>query len=240
MGRRRKGKTEITCPQSGDDVLIESLLSGTRRTDTEAGQHALRSEIGAIFTEERRGRNEQMEKTCPSVFTLILSRGFRQLETWMESRTKAEQLELTLYCEHDSGWHASAPSVYRFTPDQEWFDKLKGSWNRLAGITKYVGPLSKAFGKVTMSPHMEAAGLGIEKFLEAPRSPAFALSRELGEREKPDLVDIETRALLEALINHLDQPGPPNQKKGALHRYEIEDGRLLWLCAEHLKEHKQR
>jgi hypothetical protein len=118
LERRRKGKTEITCSQSGDDVLIESLLSGARRTDTEAGLHALRSEMRRRFTEERRGRNEQMEKTCPSVFTLIPSRSFQQLGTWLESLTKAEELELTLYCEHDSGWHASAPSVYRFTPDQ--------------------------------------------------------------------------------------------------------------------------
>ena len=90
-----------------------------------------------------------------------------------------------------------------------------------------------------MSPHVEAAGLGIEKLPEASRFP-ITLSRELGEKEKPDLVDIETRALLEALIDHLDQTRPPNQKKGALHPYQIEDGRLLWLCAEHLKEHKKR
>jgi len=241
LERRRKGKTDITCPQSGEDVAIESLLSGARRPETQEGLRALYSEMRRRFTEERRARNEQMEKTCPSVFTLVPSRGFQQLDTWLESATKAEELDLTLYCEHDSGWHTTTYSVYRFTPDQDWLDSLKEHWNRLVGITKYVGPLAKAFGKVTATAWVEATGLGIEKLPEFARSIAGPLSRELGEKEKPDPVDIETRHLLEGLIDHLDSKrSATEQKRGGLHAYLIEDGRLLWLCPEHLKKYKNR
>jgi internalin A len=240
MERLRRGKAEITCPDSGEDVAIESLLSGARRPETKEGLHALRSEMRRLFTEQLRAQREQMEKTCPSVFTLTPSRGFQQLDSWLESFTKAEELDLMLYCEHDSGWHTNDYSVYRFTPDQEWFDKLKASWNRLAGVTKYVGPLAKAFGKVTATPHIEAVGLGIEKLPEAPRSPSGLLSRELSQKEKPGLVDIETRVLLEELIDYLDSQRPATSRNGGLHPYLIEDGRLLWLCPMHLKEHKKR
>jgi internalin A len=240
LKRWRDRKTIVTCDQSGEDIAIESLLSGARRPETEEGLHALRSEMRRLFTEQLRAKNEQMEKRCPSVFTLIPSQSFKQLETWAESVTKTQELELTLYCEHDSGWHATAPGVYRFTPDQAWFDKVKASWNRLASITKYVGPLAKTLGKATKWPLVEAAGLGIEKLPEASRSPAAAFSQELGQKEKPSLVDIETRILLDELIDYLDSQRTPTGRKGGLHPYLIEDGRLLWLCPAHLKEHRQR
>src|SRR5258708_6129690 len=193
------------------------------------------------FTEERHARNEQMEKTRPSVFTLVPSKGFKQLETWAESVTKEEELDFTLYCEHDSGWHTTSHGVYRFMPDQNWFDLLKGSWNQLAGITKYVGPLAKAFGKVTLSPLTEAAGLGIEKLPEIPRSSTGALSRGLGEKEKPEFIDVDTRHLIEQLIDYVDSKRSATEpKRGGLHSYTIEDGRLLWLCPEHLKQYKKR
>jgi hypothetical protein len=85
-----------------------------------------------------------------------------------------------------------------------------------------------------------AIGLGIEKLPDAPRSPTGLLSRELGQKEKPGLVDIETRVLLEELIDHLDSQRPATGRSGGLHPYLIEDGRLLWLCPTHLKEHKKR
>jgi len=240
LKRWRDRKPYVTCDQSGEDVAIESLLSGARRPETQEGFHALHSEMRRRFTEERRARNEQMEKTSPSVFTLIPSRGFQQLDTWLESVTKAEELDLTLYCEHDSGWHTTSHGVYRFTPDEDWFDSLKGHWNRLVGITRYVGPLAKAFGKVTVSPLVEATGLGIERLPEVSRSAIGALSRELGEKEKPDLVDIETRDFLARLIDHLDSKrSPAAQKRGGLHPYLVEDGRLLWLCPDHLKKYKK-
>src|SRR5258708_12554711 len=151
------------------------------------------------FTEERHARNEQMEKTRPSVFTLLPSKGFKEVENWAESVTKGEELGLTLYCEHDSGWHTTSHSVYRFTPDQNWFDLLKGSWNQLAGITKYVGPLAKAFGKVTLSHLTEAAGLVIDKLPEIPRAATAALSRPFAPNSKPEFLDLHTPHLLQHL-----------------------------------------
>jgi hypothetical protein len=241
VARRRDGESYVSCDESGKNVAIESLLTGFAPPKTAEGLHALHSDMRRLFTEQRRARNEQMEKTCPSVVTLTPSHGFQQLDTWLASVTQGEELELTVYCEHDSGWHPTSHSVYRFTPDQDWFDKLKESWNRLAGITKYVGPLAKAFGKVTANPLTEAIGLGIEKLPESSRSAAGTLSRELGEKEKPEFVDIETRHLLEGLIDHLDFQRPATEpKKGGLHPHTIEDGRLLWLCPEHLKVYQKR
>lgn len=241
LKRKRDGKSHVTCDRSGEDVAIDSLLTGFRPA-TDEGLHALHSEMRRRFTEERRARNEQMEKTCPSVFTLIPSTGFTQLDTWLESVTQGDELDLTLYCEHDSGWHTTSHSVYRFTPDLKWFDWLKQRWNQLARITKHVGPLAKAFGKVTATPWIEATGLGIEKLPEPSRSVTGALSRELGEKARPEFVDIETRSLLEQLIEHLDslQRSATEPKKGGLKPHIVEDGRLLWLCPRHMSEYKKR
>ena len=240
LKRKREGKRYVSCDRSGDDVAIDSLLTGFHPR-TEEGEEALHSTMRRLFTAQLTAQREQMEKTCPSVFTLTPVRTFKQLATWLESVTKDEELELALYCEQDSDWHTTAESVYRFTPDQQWFDKLKKQWNQLAGITKHVGPLAKAFGKVTVSPWVEAAGLGMEKLPGASRSAVGEVLRGLQDRPLPNLIDIETRHLLEDLIDYLDSSRSTiDRKKGGLYPYLIEDGRLLWLCSEHLKEYKKR
>jgi internalin A len=240
LKRRKDGKQFVTCDISGEDVDIESLLSGASRPETREGLHALHSEMRRGFTESLVAQREQLEKTCPSVFTLAPSHGFKQLETWFESATRKEELELVIYCEHYSGWHTTSHSVYRFTPDQEWFESLKKQWTQLVRVTKYVGPLIKVIGKPT-GPWGEIAAAGMDKLPEATLPGAIALSRELGEKGKPEFISVETRYLLEQLIDDLDSRRPLNEpKNGGLHRYIIEDGRLLWLCPEHINQYKSR
>lgn len=239
LKRRREAKQYVTCDTSGEDVAIESLLSGARRPETEEGLHALHSDMRRRFTELLRAQREQIEKTCPSVFTLLPSQGFRQLDTWFESQTQEEELELTLYCEDDSGWHATSHSLYRFRLDQQWFGALKERWGQFVRVTKYVGPLAKVVGKA--APWVELAAPVIEKMPEASPSALGALSRELGEKEKPEFIDIGTRYLLEQLIDYLDSKRTETEpKRGGLHLYIVEDGRVLWLCPDHLKQYKKR
>src|SRR5579859_1433277 len=199
--RRNDRKEYVTCDKSGEDVAIESLLSGAKRPSTEAGLHALYSEMRRLHTEQFRALNQQMENKCPSVFTLVPSRDFKLLDTWAESMTHQDELELALYCEHDSGWHSTSHSLYRFKADQQWFDSLKKGWNKFVNVTKYVGPLTKATGKAGKMIWAEAAGMAIEKLPEASRSAYAALSGELGEKEKPGSIDLETRHILQQLID---------------------------------------
>lgn len=239
LKRRRDGKTDVSCGRSGEDIPIESLLSGARRPQTEEGIHAFRSEMRRRFTQQLRAMSEQMEKTCPSVFTLLPSQGFKQLDTWMESHTKEEELELALYCEHDSGWHATRQSLYRFRLDQEWLEVVKDKWSALVRVTKYVAPLAKIVGKAI--PGAELATAVIEHAPELSTSPLEPLSKELGERTKPEIVDIELRYVLERLIGYLDsQRTATEPKNGGLHREIVEDGRLLWLCPDHVKQYQKR
>jgi len=232
-------KKDVICTKSGDDVAIESLLSGAKRTDTEEGLLALKAEMRRQFTEHLRvmnqAMNQQMENTCPSVFTLLPAREFKQLDTWLESVTQKEELELVLYCQHDPGWHDTAHSVYRFRTDQEWFSVVKKGWNRFVGVTKYVGPLVKSAGKLG-----KVGGMVLEKLPEV-FSEDGGISERLGQTGKKELVDIETRHLLKELIHHVDaQRGNMQPKNGGLHPYIIDDGRLLWLCPEHLKQYQTR
>jgi GTPase SAR1 family protein len=240
--KRWRDNKDVYCQLSGEDVAVESLLSGARRRpETAEGRLALQSEIRRQFTAQRHAQNEQMEKNCPSVFTLVPSRGFKQLDTWLGSITKDEELELALYCEHDSGWHPTAHSLYRFTPDQEWFDLMKKSWNKLVAFTKYVGPLAKAIGKASKLVVLEAGAMAAEKLPEVSRSIAGTLSGELRGKDEPESIDIEVRYLLELLIDHLDSQRPPLEpKNGGLHRHIIDDGRLLWLCPAHKKLYQPR
>lgn len=240
LKRWQDRKPYVTCDKSGDDVLIESLLSGATRTDTEEGLRAMHADMRRLFTEQLRAMNEQMENTCPSVFTLLPSREFTQLETWIESMTKEAELEMRLYCEHDSGWHETAHSVYRFRGDQEWFLLVKRGWNRFAGVTKYVGPLVKTAGKLSKVLSLEAGGMALEKLPEAFNigTDTFRVLEQTGEKK---LVDIESRHLLKELIEHLDQQrGGAKPKNGGLHPWLIDDGRLLWLCPDHLKQYRTR
>jgi hypothetical protein len=240
--KRWRDHKDVYCQLSGEDVAVESLLSGARRRpETAEGQLALLSEIRRQFTAQRHAQNQQMEKNCPSVFTLVPSKDFKQLGTWLESLTQEEELELAVYCEHDSGWHATSYSLYRFKPDQEWFDLLKKSWNKLVAFTKYVGPLAKAVGKASKLVPLEVGGMAAEKLPEVSRSIAGSLSAELHGKDEPETIDIEVRHLLERLINYLDSKRPPLEpNNGGLHRHIIDDGRLLWLCPEHKKLYQPR
>jgi internalin A len=240
--KRRRANKDVVCQDSGEDVSVEALLSGARRRpETVEGWRAVESELRRRFTEQRRSQNEQLEKKCPSVFTLVPSRDFQQIDTWLESITQGEELELALYCEYDPDWHPTSHSLYRFKPDLAWFDQVKKSWNKLVMVTKHVGPLAKAVGKAGKLVGLEVAGMAAEKLPEISRSAAPGLAEALGEKEKPELVDIEMRFLLEQLINHLDSSRSTTEPKfGGLHPHLVEDGRLLWLCPEHLKMYRSR
>jgi hypothetical protein len=204
----------LRCEQPGKrSVDARSLLSGFKPA-TPAGVLALESEMRRGFTEQLRAQNERMEKTCPSVFTLVPSKGFKQLDTWMEYATQKEELELALYCEHESGWHATSHSLYRFRPEQEWFDLMKAHWNQFVKVSKQVGPLASLIGKAAGVQWAELAAGGIEKVPELSREPANALASTLGEKAMPELIDIETRYLLERLIDHLDSERPDIEPKG--------------------------
>ncbi len=169
--RRNEGKSYVSCDKSGEDVPIESLFGGGQRTDTSEGFRALQSEMRRTITVLLQALREQAEKTCPSVFTLVPTREFRTLETWWESITQEEELELVLYREHDSGWHVTSHSEYRFRPDLKWYDSLKAHWNEFLQVTKRVVPLAKTVGKAASIawPKVEIASNVLESLPEIPR-----------------------------------------------------------------------
>jgi hypothetical protein len=243
MKRRNDRKEYVTCDKSGEDVAIESLLSGATRPSTAEGLHALHSEMRRLHTQGIHALNQLMENTCPSVFTLVPARDFKQLETWIESITQVDELELALYCEHDSKWHPTAHSLYRFRLDQKWLDSVKENWKTFVRITKRVGSLAKTIGKasgVTWTI-VETGNMVLEKIPEATRAAFGKFAEMLGEKDQPKLIDLETRHLLQQLIEHLDKERPSTEaRNGGLHRYIIDDGRLLWLCPEHLNTYKTR
>jgi hypothetical protein len=241
--RRNEGEAYVTCDNSGKNVPIESLFGGSQRTGTAEGSRSVQSEMRRTATVLLQALRQQMEKTCPSVFTFIPSREFKLLETWWESATQAEELELVLYCEHDSGWHSTSHSLYRFSPDQKWFETVKKQWNQFLRVTKQVAPLANTIGKADGVdwPAIETATTLAEKLQEASPSVAGALSEIVGRKAQPEWIDLETRHVLQQLIDHLDSQRPAAEpKNGGLHRYLIDDGRLLWLCPEHVKSYQGR
>lgn len=226
---------------SSERAIQSSLLIGFPRPETEEGLRAFESEMRRRFTQQLRAFNEQIEKTCPSVFTLVPAEGFRQLDTWLESAAQEDELELALYCEHDSGWHPTAHSLYRFHLDKEWLASLKNAWNMFARVTKQVAPLAKSIGKASKYLWLEAGGMVVDKLPEFGRQPMTRFGDEIGQSSLPQIIDIESRYLLERLIEYLDsQRTTTEPKNGGLFPYLIEGGRLLWLCPDHLKLYKVR
>ena len=110
LKRFRDRQAIVTCDESGADVDITILLTGflgAEPPDTAEGLRALQGEIRRGFTAQLQAVSKQSEKTCPSVFTLVPAQGFKLLDTWIESFTQDDELELVLYCEDESGWHPS-------------------------------------------------------------------------------------------------------------------------------------
>jgi internalin A len=242
MDRSEQGA--VMCPETGRDVPIQSLLSGLKGSSTEEAIRALRSEIRRLFTEQLRSRNEEIEKTCPSVFTLVPAQGFKQLDTWIEYATKDAELELALYCEHESGWHPTSDSLYRFQPSTERFESLKKYWNQFAKTTKKVASLAKIVGKASgfvWKESAEVASMAAEFLPEAEVELTGRISSALGAKRLPEPVELETRYLLKALITDQDAKREVTEtKNGGLHPYIVDDGRLLWLCPDHIKTYKTR
>jgi hypothetical protein len=235
--RRNSNKTDITCGISGDDVPLESLLMGYSPT-TQAGRRAEESERRRSYTTLLRAMNEQMEKTSPSVFTLAPSLGFKQLPTFWESFTGKEELDLCLYCEHDSDWHTTPYSVYRFLPNKDWIEKLKAHWSPLIAVSLHVAPLAKAVGWAADIVAFHAFGEALDGLHGEDHPALSSMAAELGRQEVPQLIDIRTREVFKELIDHLDSKRPPGTHYGGLHRHIVEDGRLLWLCPDHLEAYR--
>jgi internalin A len=240
----RQAEPYVTCGESGERVNITSLLTGYPPPKTEAGFRALEAEMRRGFTTMLRGANERMDKPSPTVFTLVRSPQFKQLPTFWESFTKNEELELCLYCEHDSGWHPTAASVYRFRPNQAWVEKLKEHWTPLIAVTLRLGPLAKAAGWAAELVVLHAAGEAVDSLHGGTHSPLAPLADELSEKDRPQPVDIGTLHVLKDLVEHLDserrKEDPIAPRCGGLHPHIVEDGRLLWLCPQHLSAYKTR
>src|SRR5262249_39758352 len=118
LKRKRAGKDEINCPVTGEDVPIERLLEGFTPGDTQAGQLAFQSDVRRTLSAIQNAQNDELIKTCPSMFTLAPSKGFKLLDTFFESATQKDELELSLYCEYEKGWHPTSKSVYRFRAER--------------------------------------------------------------------------------------------------------------------------
>lgn len=228
LKRKRDGKTDISCPLSGDDVALAKLLEGFTPGDTQAGLLASLAEMRRQLSAIQNGQNEDLIKTCPSMFTLAPSRDFRLLDTYLEYATQKEELELMLYCEWEKEWHPTPQSVYRFRPEQEWFDSLKKNWTTFVKLTKRVAPLAGVGGAELVEKADKIVG-------EVTSSRSGVYAEELGLREQAGMIDLEARHILASLIKSLDKGrGPTQPEFGGLHPYHLkEDGRLLWLCAEH-------
>ena len=98
MKRKRDGKPDVSCEGSGEDVAIGKLLEGVAPVDTQAGMLAALASMRRQVSALQNGQNEELVKTCPSIFTLAPAKGFRLLDTYPEYATQQEELELTLYC----------------------------------------------------------------------------------------------------------------------------------------------
>jgi hypothetical protein len=140
-----------------------------------------------------------------------------------------------LYCEHDGGWHLTQHSVYRFIPEKAWITNLKKHWKPLIVISLRVAPLAKAIGWAAEMASLHAFGESLE-VLDGEKGPSLSpLADELGRRQEARPIEIETREFLEELIKHLDSERQSGSRFGGLHRHLVEDGRLLWLCPEHVR-----
>jgi hypothetical protein len=240
LKRKRDGKTDVSCEASGEDVDIGRLLEGFAPRNTEAGMRALHADLRRQMSAIQNGQNEELVKTCPSMFTLAPAKGFKLLDTYTEYATQKEELELTLYCEWEKGWHATQHSIYRFRPEQEWSGSLKEKWGEFVRVTKRVGPLvglgATLVGAPAVGVAMKALAERAEKMsAESEKDLSGALAKDLGLRERSGVIGLEARHLLARLIGHLDKSrGETHPEFGGLHAYHLkEDGRLLWLCAEH-------
>jgi internalin A len=243
--RSRAGKTDVGCELTGEDVSIGRLLEGFAPGESEAGVRAALADVRRRLSAIQNGQNEELVKTCPSVFTLAPTRDFRLLDTYPEYAIQQEELELTLYCEWEKEWHPTQHSVYRFRPVQEWVNSLKEKWGEFSRMTKRVAPLVAFAGTLVGVPAVGVAVKSLADRLEKPsteseKDKSGQLARDVGLREHSGAIDLDTRHLLMSLIEHLDKArGQAHPRFGGLTPYHSkEDGRILWLCPDHRRQYE--
>lgn len=130
--------------------------------------------------------------------------------------------------------------TYRFLPEKVWVEKLKKHWSPLIAISLHVAPLARAVGWATDIVTFHAIGEAVEGFHGGDRPALSPLVNEVGRQDAPRPVDVRSREVLEGLINHLDSRRPQGPHHGGLHAHIVEDGRLLWLCPDHLEAYQTR
>ncbi|HEY6345518.1 MAG TPA: hypothetical protein VIY49_28810 [Bryobacteraceae bacterium] len=119
-------------------------------------------------------------------------------------------------------------------------EKLNKHRTPLAAVTRSLGPLAKAAG---WAAELVVAGVEALDSL-GKHSPLVPLAGGLSEKETPQLVDIGTLHVLKDLVEHLDserrEEDPAAPPFGGLHPHIVEDGRLLWLCPDHLRAYETK
>jgi hypothetical protein len=134
----------------------------------------------------------------------------------------------------------SSISVPTSATEKAWVEKLKTHWTPLLAISLRVAPLARAAGWAYDIVAFHAIGEAVEG-LHGGSHPALSpLADEVGTQEAPLPVDIRTREVLKDLIDHLDSKRPLGPSYGGLHPHIVEDGRLLWLCPDHLEAYRPK
>lgn len=234
LKRNSDRKSEISCGQTGADVSIERLLSGFTPPESPQGQAAFQREVLGILSAIQNGINQRLVKTCPWLFTLWPAKGFTQLASWIESVTRSDEMELTLYCEFELKPHPTAQSVYRFRSDRPEFAFAKDRWGSLAEFTKRIAPVLGIVGGPLAAVPAIVEGIG-KITGDLTKDPTGSLTGVLAQSEDAISADLNTGPILERLLATLDAARSSTQlKNGGLFSYQRrETGRLVWLCKEH-------
>jgi hypothetical protein len=137
--RVERGKTEVECPFSLEDVNIAELLFGVAPAKLDQimgelqtiGKHIDKSSefLKAIRLDQKRA-----DALCPSIFTLALAPSRIHLPG-------IYQLQLRLYCEQPGAFHATLGNPYSIKQSRQWLRTISPYLKVMLAVLKHASPL---------------------------------------------------------------------------------------------------
>ena len=256
-----RGNETITCPDTGDEVVIRPLLSGIHPNPEELaglGGHAridvLESALGirldriegqVVLAREntdvlRVAAAESVEVRCPSVFTVrTVRRGM--------ART---HFELRVCCEAEGQWHevvfpdsAAADATYDLRTLNDWAQAVAPRIQTVATTAKAVLPLfSLLLGGIAVPLHGATKREVLSVRTHLPKIPSHLAV--LDDSHAPaDLRDVSVPTSyastdadfreLRALFTALDAARTGHRTLGGLSRAQTTSGKTVFLCPYH-------
>ena len=217
------------------DRILAAMTEGTHSTASELARQSAAMDVG--FTRIWNLLGAQYQTRCPRVFTLTSAHTRRQ--------PGIHRLVLRLYCEEPGAWHPlpGDEGTYSVTNVAPWLAALNRHLARVLAILTAAAPLAGSILGITalqLQGQLSDDIKGMKELLTnlptrlpLPEDQAGEIMQNAGNDWQQPSIRAENDADFRAIADFLHQVDP-HERWGGLSRISTPEGRILFLCRDHL------